>query len=120
MYSISGTSITLTRGDSFNATIEVMQKSGSTYVPYEFQPNDKLMFYLKHKAMNAAKTNYIDRQPLITKNINTDSKLLSLLPEDTKGLAFGDYVYDIELTFEDGSVDTFINNASLVLVPEVG
>jgi hypothetical protein len=45
--------------------------------------------------------------------------ILHLEPDDTKGLGFGEYVYDVELTFANGDVDTFINNARFSLVPEV-
>ena len=44
---------------------------------------------------------------------------LYIAPEVTKTLSCGSYVYDIQITFEDGDIDTFINQAKFVLVPEV-
>ena len=44
---------------------------------------------------------------------------LRIVPNDTKNLPFGSYLYDLELTFADGYVDTFINCASFRIVPEV-
>lgn len=51
--------------------------------------------------------------------IPTSTMILHLDPEDTKDLGFGEYVYDVELTFANGDVDTFINNAKFILAPEV-
>ena len=44
---------------------------------------------------------------------------LKLEPEDTKGLKFGSYYYDVEVTLSDGRVDTVINNAPFIVLPEV-
>jgi hypothetical protein len=44
---------------------------------------------------------------------------LVINPEDTKNLAFSSYVYDIELTKEDGTVDTFIDRAKIKITEEV-
>lgn len=45
--------------------------------------------------------------------------LLVLEPEDTKTLPFGKYVYDIQITYADGKVDTFITKGRLRLTEEV-
>lgn len=113
--SISGTSITLTRGDTLKVKINIM-KDNEIYVP---QVGDSVRFALKHPAMNSKKTAYKDTEPLIVKNIPTDTLLLTLNPEDTKNLDFDTYVYDIEITFSDGSVDTFITQAIFKITPEV-
>ena len=113
--SISGTSITLTRGDTLKVKIDIM-KDDTLYVP---QPGDSVRFALKHPAMNSKKTAYKELEPLIIKNIPTDTMLLTLNPEDTKNLDFDVYVYDIEITFADGTVDTFITQAIFKITPEV-
>ena len=69
--------------------------------------------------MNSKKTDYKDIEPLILKEIPNDTLILELEPNDTKPLAFGTYVYDIQITFEDGTVDTFITEAMFKLTPEV-
>lgn len=107
-YSISGTNITLTRGDSLAAKISIYNQDGSEYIPSQ---GDIVRF--------AMKANYNDPSPLLVKNIPIDSLILSLVPEDTKTLSFGKYVYDVQLTRADGSVDTFITKASLRLTEEV-
>lgn len=107
-YSISGTNITLTRGDSLTAKISIFNQDGSEYIPVQ---GDSVRF--------AMKANYSDHSPLLVKDIPIDSLILSIKPEDTKSLSFGKYVYDIQLTRADGSVDTFITKASLRLTEEV-
>ena len=116
MYVIDGTNIKLTRGDSFYCEISMKNRNGE---PYEPQAGDVVRFYLKRDLLNPPKSEYIDRNPLISKAVPTDTMILHLEPDDTKGLGFGEYVYDVELTFANGDVDTFINNARLSLVPEV-
>lgn len=108
MYKIDGTTITLTRGDSFYGLITLKNQDGTDYVPQE---GDVIRFALKRR--------YWDDKALITKTIPNDTLVLHLLPNDTKSLPFGGYVYDCEITFSDGDVDTFINEASFILAPEV-
>ena len=109
MYEINGTSIKLTRGDSFYCTVGMKNKDdGTDYVPQE---GDVVRFALKKR--------YQDATPLILKNIPTDTLMLYLEPNDTKEMAFGSYVYDIELTKANGDVDTFIWEAEFEITKEV-
>lgn len=112
---IDGTSITLTRGDTMNVKVDI-KKDGEVYTP---ESGDQVRFAVKHKILKANKMGYIDDDPLILKDIPIDTMILSLDPEDTKDLAFDTYVYDIELTFADGAVDTFIAKAKFKLTEEV-
>lgn len=112
---ITGKEIQLTRGDSFFAQISI-KKDEEEYIP---QTGDYIRFALKRSKLLSDKSDYIDREPLILKEIPIDTMLLELEPEDTKGLPFGTYVYDIEITFEDGTVDTFITEAKFILTKEV-
>lgn len=107
-YSVKGTTITLTRGDSFAATISISQPNGYPYVP---SPGDSIRF--------AMKRNIKDKDVLIYKNIPIDTLKLILDPEDTKDLEFGSYVYDIQLIKSTGEVDTFITKSTLTLTEEV-
>lgn len=68
--------------------------------PYTPVNGDKVRFALKQS--------YSSSKVLIRKNIPIDTLVLHLVPSDTKKLAFGNYVYDIEITFANGDVDTFI------------
>lgn len=116
MFSIVGTTITLTRGDTFEAQIS-LTRNGVAYVP---EQGDSIRFYVKHNSLNSAGTEYLDVDPVIEKIVDMSTLILRLEPDDTKSLGFGYYVYDLEMTFANGDIDTFINNAKLILSPEVG
>ena len=60
-----------------------------------------------------------DPAPLVLQDIPIDTLTLTLHPEDTKDLSFGKYVYDIQLTKADGTVDTFITKATIKITEEV-
>ena len=115
MVRINGTTITMTRGDTLCVNVE-MTLDGEPYVP---SGNDSIRFALKTPKMTGSRSEYKDTEPLILKPIPIETCQLVLQPEDTKSLGFGQYVYDIEITMEDGTVDTFINEATMILAPEV-
>lgn len=106
---VNGTTITATRGDTVKVQIEMIDSEGNVYVP---QPGDIVRF--------AMKENYDDAEPLILKVIPNDSLILRLDPDDTKSLSQpSSYVYDIQITYENGEVDTFIDKAKFKLTEEV-
>lgn len=107
-YSVNGTTITLTRGDTFMATVSITNPDGSEYVPVD---GDAIRFALKES--------YDDEDTLLEKDIPIDTMQLVLRPEDTKVLKFGKYVYDIQITTKDGIVCTFIAKAQFKLTEEV-
>lgn len=107
-FSVKKNTITLTRGDTFKATIGITNPDGT---PYEPEEGDSIRFAMKKE--------YEDAEVLIEKDIPTDTLILTIAPEDTKPLRFGDYVYDIQLTKVSGEIDTFITKSKLVLTEEV-
>ncbi|MCC8164508.1 MAG: hypothetical protein LIO86_15415 [Lachnospiraceae bacterium] len=107
-FSINGTTISMTRGDTMKAYITITDTSGSEYT---MQDGDTLRF--------AAKKYYADEEPLILKDIPSDSLMLTLEPADTKELDFGSYVYDIELTTSEGEVSTVVPKGTLTITEEV-
>lgn len=107
-YSVSGTTITLTRGDTFMAQISITDSEGNPYIP---EDGDSVRFAMKEK--------YTDSDPLLVKDIPIDTLKLVLDPVDTKKLSFGSYVYDIQLTKASGEVDTFITTAKIKITEEV-
>lgn len=113
--SIKGREIQLTRGDTLQVLVTII-KDGEEYSPQE---GDSVRFALKHEKLNSKRTDYTDDDPLIIKDIPIDTMILELKPEDTKELDFGTYVYDIEITFDDGVVDTFIPATRFKLTEEV-
>ena len=108
MLSINGTTITLTRGDTLQVVITMKDANNNVYTPVH---GDVIRFALKKR--------YEDARPLIHKIIDNNDLMLVLEPSDTKHLSFGEYVYDIEITFNDGTVDTFISEATFILSKEV-
>ena len=114
MYKVNGTTITLTRGDTLLLLVKIL-RDGDEYTPVT---GDSVRFALK-SGLNSTKTGMKDPDPLILKPIPIDTMILRLDPEDTKPLKFGKYVYDIEITFANGIVDTFIAEATFNLTAEV-
>lgn len=108
MYSIKGTTITLTRGDTLNAKITIKNRDGTEYIPKE---GDVVRFALNDT--------YGTDEPKILKVIPNDTLVLTLNPSDTKDLEFGKYVYDIQIANKDGDVDTFIAKAKCIISEEV-
>ena len=98
--------IELTRGDTLKVKIDIFI-NGEEYIP---RPEDSLRF--------AMKNTYNTSKLLVHKNIPIDTCILHLEPQDTKKLRFGDYVYDIQITFANGDVNTFISG-KFKLKPEV-
>lgn len=108
MVIIENTTISMVRGDTAKIVIAINDSEGNEYTPVE---GDIIRF--------AAKRSYHDTEPIIYKVIPNDTLLLWIEPQDTKTLPFGKYIYDIEITFADGDVDTFIANAELNILKEV-
>lgn len=108
MVNIQGSTITLTKGDTLRVTLSLTDYAGNTYTP---AAGDYIRFAMKRR--------YNDAVPLILKQIPNDTLVLEIEPSETKSLQCAEYVYDIEMTYANGDVDTFINKAKLVLTEEV-
>ena len=113
--SVKKNKITLTRGDTLRVKVNII-KNEELYIP---EDGDRVRFALKHPELLPDGSDYKDVDPIITKDIPINTMILELQPLDTKGLAFGKYVYDVEITFADGTVDTFITASPFVLSEEV-
>lgn len=113
MLKINETTIYLTRGDSALIQLTLTNKDGSAYVPAS---GDSIRF-----AMKRAMTD--KHAVLLTVQIPINTLVLAIEPEMTEELKYNKvipYKYDIELTSASGQVDTFIADADLYLLPEVG
>lgn len=101
-YSVTGNTIHMTRGDTVKIRVALKYKqSGQTYTP---QQGDEITF---------TAVNPNDKSTVIVKTIPTDTLLLSIAPEDTSTLPSGLYQFDIQLTFANGDIDTFITDGAL-------
>ena len=88
-YSINGTDITLTRGDSLFLQLN-LTKDGEPYIP---QIGSTVRFAMKARYTDP------DEKVVLVKQIPIDTLILEIEPEDTKSLPMKKtYVYDIELT----------------------
>ena len=92
--------IAMTRGDTANIVFSAVTEQGVEYVPVL---NDVLRFAVAKK---------VGADPLFERtNIMTDNAsafwTITIEPNDTNGLRFGDYAFDVQLTHQ-GDVDTII------------
>lgn len=108
MKKISGKTIIMTRGDTVRIKLSLVDDSGTPYMPRD---GDEIRFAVKKK--------YTDNIPLILLIIPNDTLILTINPKDTKNLDFGTYVYDIQITYANGDVDTIIAKQTLRLEEEV-
>ena len=109
MVKITGTTIRMTKGDTLPITLLLEDEFGRDYIPDE---GDRIRFVVKQDIN--------DKEPLIEQEIPTNSLFLRLPPSATKELEAPEtYVYDMEITYANGDVDTFINKGKLILVEEV-
>lgn len=110
MFTINRKTITMTRGDSAELQLS-LKKNGSDFFPSE---GDVIVF-----RMSKSYESLVSYQLLIEKTIPNETLVLTLDPEDTDEVPYGSYNYDIELTYEDGSVDTFVSD-KFILTGECG
>lgn len=91
--------IQATKGDTIIMPFVVINNDGSVY---QVQAGDVINFGMKE--------NYSDAECLIEKTIDNTTLTLVLDHNDTKDLEIRSYVYDIQITKENGDVHTFISS----------
>ena len=96
--------IEMTRGDSESVTIRCSQP---------FQAGDAVYLTVREDADSD-----IAMQKIVTSFPNGEA-VFGILPGDTEGLDFGNYVYDIQVTRADGTVTTLIVPSRFRLNEEV-
>lgn len=101
---VQDNNITLTRGDTLRLEVG-LEVDGQQYVP---EDGDVIKFTVKRRKMDSEMSKYIDEDPLIEKVIPNDTLILHIQPGDTKPLRFGDYDYNVEITYPNGDNYTFI------------
>ena len=102
--------ITMTRGDTFARTI-TLKKNGNTYTP---ESGDVIRFAMAK--VYKGKTGY---ELILNKVIDNTTLLWTIEAEDTADLSYGRYVYDLQITYTDGTVETFANKKTITLTEEV-
>ena len=101
-YKVNGTTIQITRGDSgyFAFTPYAMDENGEWSV-YQPQEGDEIIFNMKKKMADSYRI-------LLKKKVDLETFQMKLEPNETKGLDFGEYEYEVQLTTAAGDVDTYI------------
>lgn len=101
--------IHLTRGDTARFSIGpvVNTITNTNYTP---TPEDTVTMTIKKTVLQA--------DPCV-QIIVPGGEVLHIKPEDTKAMAFGKYVYDIQLTTADGDVYTIVPPTTFELLKEV-
>lgn len=121
---ITDNAIKMTRGDTLRCRVTpyilLKDEQGEVIGKEDYTPvdGDVIRFAVKHTAMKGGKQ-YKDDTPIILKTVPNNTLLLELEPNDTKTLDFDTYVYDMEITYADGSVYTFIETKDFTITPEV-
>ena len=109
MLTVKGKRITLTKGDTAVIDVPLFDASGN---PYVLEEGDEMRFAMKKL--------YTDAEPILTVPIDMEDYVLTILPEDTQSLvAPCSYVFDIQVSLADGTIDTVIPNGTLYLTEEV-
>ncbi len=107
MLYINGNTIRMTRGDTAYLTVPITINDNEDYT---MGPEDTLTISLKK---TIASTKYSLQKTAIGSNV------LHIAPEDTSELAFGKYVYDIQLNMANGDVYTLIDVDEFEIMAEV-
>ena len=108
---IKGTNISMTRGDSEAIKVTVKDTLGNV-IP--LVTGDTIYFTVREYVMSTTKV--IEK---IVTEFDDGEALITINPQDTGNLKFTSYVYDIQLTKEDGSVKTIITPANFTITGEV-
>lgn len=108
---VKGFNLLMPRGDTAGLWVDVSQMEIS------LEEGDKVYFTVKESTLKTEKL----LQKIVT--VFEDGKAhIVINPADTKDLAFGTYVYDIQITFGSGMVKTITPTkptALFTILPEV-
>ena len=108
---IQGTNISMTRGDSEAIKVTVKDTLGDV-IP--LVTGDTIYFTVRESMLDTTKI----IEKIITE-FDDGKALININPQDTNNLRFVAYVYDIQLTKENGTVKTIIPPSQLMITGEV-
>lgn len=101
---LNGINISMTRGDSESITVRCSEP---------FSTGDTLYLTLREDPESP-----VVMQKTVTEFPDGEA-IFRICPEDTEGLDFGSYVYDIQVTWAGGVVKTLVGPAKFKLTEEV-
>lgn len=99
-----GNDVFVTRGDTLDLHVSLVDADGNDY---ELADGDELTLTVKSDTTSD--------EALITKH----GQDVTIEPQDTSGLAYGRYRYDVQLTLADGRVCTVVRPSAFVVGEEV-
>jgi hypothetical protein len=108
---VSGKNISMTRGDSEAISLSC---TDSSKVGIPLVTGDTIYFTVKVSASDEAKA----FQKVVTA-FDAGIAYIDIMPNDTKSMCFGSYVYDVQLTKANGTVTTIIPPSRFTLLEEV-
>lgn len=107
MFSIeAGNIIKVTRGDTLPLAVS-LTKGDTEYTP---RSGDAIRF-----AISTGYKGQKNYKLILTKDIPTDSLTFELSADETQSLADARYNYDVQITYADGDVETFVSSVLLML-----
>lgn len=104
MFGITGTTITITRGDTAEITFEIKNADGTAFEPSE---GDEVVFTVKESTVSE------------TVLIQKTGTSINILSSDTSALPYGVYVYDVQVTLATGQKNTVIEPSPFIITEEV-
>lgn len=112
MVIIEDNDISLTRGDTcyFSLSLVRDEESGEEY---EIKTTDTVVFSVRETDDDVSNPTYL------VQKVVQGSGDIKLTPEDTKGLSYGTFKYDVQLTTADGDVYTVIGPKKFKMLKEV-
>lgn len=100
-------SMEIVRGDSAEFDVSLYVGEGEQAEEYTLQEGDVVTFTVK--------TDTETEDVLLQKT----GAHINILPEDTEGWPYGDYVFDVELKFANGGIDTVVKPNTFSVLEEV-
>lgn len=110
---INGQDIYMTRGDTESITLSIFDEEGNL-IPFSNANGDIVYFTVKA----STQTGTVSFQKTITIFTPEGEAIVEIVPNDTKDLRYGDYVYDVQIN-KNGNVTTVVKPAKFVIQEEV-
>ena len=130
---IIGKAFSMVRGDSEDIRVTMRQNIGtdesSVFERVPFVEGDKVEIkalerpfklyavFPKRQSAPALKLDTKFIHKTVTE-FGDGEAFIRIMPEDTEGLGFGEYVYDVQITFADGRVKTPVHDCPFSLMKE--
>ena len=105
MFKIQNQTIQITRGDTGIFTLGI--RAGGQ--PYDYS-NDQVLFTVKRN---------VNTSEIIFQKTVEHNQTVTILPADTENLPYGTFTYDVQVTTQNGIVNTVITPHPFIVCPEV-